>query len=366
MRICILGWYGTETLGDRAILDGIIKIFRRQNKNVQFVIGAIYPFYTQRTIFEDANLFDDDIEIFDEKSLPEMKKNIKKSDMVLMGGGPLMDLLEMYLIHKGFSYAKRYNKPRLLCGCGFGPFYQEEYLNLTKQILDITDLAIFRDENSAKKAKDLCADLKCCYLPDPAIISIMEYKNTVIVEKNNSVAVNFRMFPKGFYGDSEFEVNDAAQIVEFLAQRYDDVKLVPMHTFFAGGDDRVFLNEIQKQVPQKNVKLVNVPQSLYATYKIFAEAKACLGMRYHSVVMQTILNGNNFIIDYTANQKGGKIESFIAENDSDGFYNERKMDINNIKNVQSMLEVLEDNVHFEYSGKRNIVDEYLKHISVLF
>ena len=26
MNICILGWYGTETIGDRAILAGIISL----------------------------------------------------------------------------------------------------------------------------------------------------------------------------------------------------------------------------------------------------------------------------------------------------------------------------------------------------
>lgn len=365
MRICILGWYGTETLGDRAILDGIIKIFRKQYADVRFAIGAIYTFYTERTVYEDSNLFGSDIEIFNEKSLHEMKKIIKNSDMVLMGGGPLMDLLEMYLIHKGFCYAKRYHKPTVLCGCGLGPIYKEEYLNITKRILDITDLAIFRDENSEKKAKEMCKKLNCCYLPDPAIVSIIEYKKTVVPQKNNSVAVNFRMFPKGFYGESEFGVTDAVKIVECLSDKYDEVKLVPMHTFFAGGDDRIFLNDIKKQVQKGNVTLVNVPQGLYDTYRMFAEAQACVGMRYHSVVMQTILNGNNFIIDYTVNQKGGKIESFISETDEKGFYNKRKISINDISNAASMLEVLDDNVAFEYVERCDIIDEYIKQLSTL-
>lgn len=365
MRICILGWYGTETLGDRAILDGIIKIFRSYKKELQFVIGSLYPFYTERTIYEDSNLFGKDISIFDEKSLSDMKRNIKSSDIVLMGGGPLMDLGEMYLIEKGFTFARRYYKPTLLCGCGLGPIYQDEYMLVAKQILELTDLAIFRDKNSEEKARRLCGSTKCIYLPDPAIVSVLEYKKNHTLVRNEDVAVNFRMFPKGFYGDSEFDVSDAAGIVEALANKYETVKLVPMHTFYVGGDDRVFLNEIQKKVHKSNVELINTPQSLYATYRIFAEAKACVGMRYHSVVMQTILNGNNYIIDYTANKKGGKIASFIEETDAEGFYDNRRVDINQIKDANVNMDILCENHHFEYSLKSNFIEDYVKNINTL-
>lgn len=366
MKVCILGWYGTETLGDRAILDGIIKIFESFQKDVYFNLGSLYPFYTERTLYEDANLFGENIRIFDEKSLSELKKNVKDSDMVLMGGGPLMDLREMYLICEGFRYARRYHKPTLLCGCGFGPINEPEYMEVTKQLLDYTDLAIFRDKNSAEKAGTLCENKeKCCYLPDPAIVSVLDYKRKHSVTGNKDIAVNFRRFPKGYYGNSEFDVSDAAKLVSHMAKQYESVKLVPMHTFYMGGDDRVFLNAIQREAKKENVELLNTPQSLYATYKLFAKAGACVGMRYHSVVMQTILNGNNFIIDYTANQKGGKIASFIEETDGSGFYNERKADINDLQHIETALDVLKKNTHFEYTEKTNIMKEYVKKIHTL-
>ena len=46
------------------------------------------------------------------------------------------------------------------------------------------------------------------------------------------------------------------------------------------------------------------PLSLYETMKIYYDAEYCYGMRFHSVLLQTILNGNNIILDYTDPTKG--------------------------------------------------------------
>jgi hypothetical protein len=45
-------------------------------------------------------------------------------------------------------------------------------------------------------------------------------------------------------------------------------------------------------------------------------------MRFHSVLLQTIVNGSNYILDYTEIKKG-KIVGFVNDIDNDGFYNNR-------------------------------------------
>ena len=53
MKLCVLGWYGSETLGDRAILDGIIYIYSQLFDSLEVDIGSLFPVLTERTIFED-------------------------------------------------------------------------------------------------------------------------------------------------------------------------------------------------------------------------------------------------------------------------------------------------------------------------
>ena len=69
-------------------------------------------------------------------------------------------------------------------------------------------------------------------------------------------------------------------------------------------------------------------------------------MRYHSVLFQTVLNGNNFILDYT-NKKSGKIRSFLDEYGLNGFYKSR------------YINLLEDditNLQFDFNEEKNGVD----------
>lgn len=311
MNLCILGWYGTETLGDRAILDGIIKIFSKYFFIKKIYIGSLYPFLTERTLFEDKDLiglYEFPIQVFCESNVKELHRFCAKSDVVIMGGGPLMDLDQMYLIYEGFKTARKYHKYTILFGCGVGPITRTEYAEVLREIFRCTNLIIFRDIDSYKTALEKWkGKLESFVLDDPAIISIQTFKDGFKQEMQPYIAVNFREYPLD-YGNSSFGVEHAANIVSHILNCNCFVKLVPMHTFWVGGDDREFLSRIYFKLHNKRVSVESKPLSLIDLYKLYANAAGCIGMRYHSVVMQTILNGNNYIIDYTG--KKGKIDSF--------------------------------------------------------
>lgn len=336
-------------MGDRAILDGIIKIFSKTYGTCNIAIGSLYPFFTEHTLLKDRDEYLNEnneikLSIFDQKSSSELKKNVKNSNLVIMGGGPIMDLEELYIIKKGFEIAHRNKIKTCLLGCGIGPLNNNRLINVTKQILKNTDLGIFRDNNSKEVAKKYCnsKEKKIYCLPDPAVVSILFYKqnNKNEIKQNNEIVVNFRQHPAE-YDNSNNSIDDIlSSIIKGISKNYNSVRLVPMHTFFIGGDDRVYLSKIKNMIPENNISVINKPMSLYEMYKIYSEAEACIGMRYHSVVMQTILNGNNYIVDYTS-PKTGKISGFINELDKKEFYNDRyynyttgeMFDIENISNV---------------------------------
>ena len=59
IRVLIIGWYGTETIGDRAILAGILRSLDSYlNSDILLTIGSLYPYISERTIFEDRELYD--------------------------------------------------------------------------------------------------------------------------------------------------------------------------------------------------------------------------------------------------------------------------------------------------------------------
>lgn len=316
-RITILGWYGTETIGDRAILDGIFITLNDVFGKFKVYLASLYPFFSERTLLEDEGYYKIsapgiEIEIVDECRKKELYRAIKKSDYVLMGGGPIMDLNQLTIISDAFRYAKRCKKITAIFGAGLGPLKGKYYICETERLLKYSDYIFLRDELSCNLVKELYGECFTCEcFGDPAIISIKKYKDHNKSSKAQYSVCNLREYPEGEYGEVSYSVQDTLlDILDGFAEKSKRVILVPMHTFDIGGDDRVFLSYMKNSLERKNIEMLEHPISLAETYEMFFNADTCLGMRYHSVVMQTILNGNNYIVDYTDPQNG-KIAGFL-------------------------------------------------------
>lgn len=343
MNICILGWYGTETLGDRAILDGIVHIFTTIEANIKISIGSLYPIVTERTIFEDIDFYRshaDSVEVkqFDVKDKKALHMTIRQADIVIMGGGPLMDLVELFIIQHAFKYAKKYGKVTALIGCGYGPLSRKEYIKCVHDIIRFSDLVIMRSESCREQILRLCEDEdkhKVYTSKDPAEISVIEYRkrcipNAYLSEQMNTDPdwiMNIRDLDY-VYGTKDHYYPMVKKLVRKIAEQVPRLCLMPMHSFSIGGDDRYIQNMIAQDLDLKNLFVMEKPLSLQECYDKVRNAAGCIGMRYHSIVFQTYLNGNNYLIDYT-DPKVGKISAFLAMIDHQHFYTDRYINILN-------------------------------------
>lgn len=376
MKICILGWYGTETLGDRAIIEGIIKIFNVIEENNEIYIGSLYPFFTERTLIEEQEALvylgiKSRISYFDVRIGEELKKYIKRSDIVIMGGGPLMDLLELDIIDKAFVYAKKENKKTGVIGCGIGPLKIKEFRKSVYNILKNSDLNIFRDKNSLKEAKILNKefsgkiDEKTLYSSfDPAIIPIAFYKSKNL-EKKNRVVVNFRDLN---FKSSDEELkkirNKLKVFLKQISNIYEEVLLLPNHIFNIGGDDRLFFSSLKLDLLEySNIIIEHHPKSLFETFKIIEESKAAIGMRYHAILFQTFLNGNNYILDYTDFKKG-KIKSFLVDIDKNNFYENRYYSLSNLKK-EIEFKITEEKFEYDFNIFTQTINFYIEKIKAV-
>lgn len=365
MNICILGWYGSETMGDRAILDGIIKIFEAYSENNKYYLGSLIPFFTERTLYQDKVYYSENdnlnIEVFCEKDKNDLKDIIRKSDFVIMGGGPIMDILEIYIIRKAFIYAKKKGIKTGIIGCGFGPFHEGYFATVANDIIRLSDINIFRDEYSSKRAKSCSCETSIVTLSDPAVISALCYREKHNVKHEDYIAINYRDTRFTVYKDKIYDVMDNLyKLTSSIASAYKEVKMIPMHSFFWGGDDRSYFAEMFMDRRISNVNVIYEPQSLYELYDSYSAAKGCVGMRYHAVVLQTILNGNNIILDYSENNTG-KISGFINELNSD-FYNDRYSIIEAPELLASSdyISILNNNELFNYNKKStDIINDYI-------
>lgn len=335
IKVLIIGWYGTETIGDRAILAGLLNSLHINFKaEIQLTIGSLYPYITERTVSEDQELYEVlsptvvGCEIIDSRDHTVLCSKILNSDILLMGGGPLMDLQELWMVNYAFSFAKRRGVPTAIAGCGVGPLRNPKLQRCLAKIFSNSDLIILRDQKSAEAASKIYhlkynEPKQFITAIDPAVTCALAYKSMAPASiKNDTLVASVRQFPNEYLLSdiSIDEVNN--NVISALANVVEEnavssINFVPMCYHHLGVDDRYYMTILKNKLPNLDCSIQKEPLSLMETMQLFLASKLALGMRFHSVVLQTLLAESNIIFDYTGGL-GGKIRNFIADVAPDG------------------------------------------------
>ena len=317
-RVFILGWYGTETVGDKAILGGIVDHYNEELNNVEFIIGSVYPFITERTCYELSI----DAKVVSTKTF-DLLAYAKSSDIIVMGGGPLMDINELFVPLLGFKVAKAYKRKTVVFGCGIGPLKSDRFETAVKDILKLSDEIKLRDQKSIEVAKLYGITKKIEFFGDPAKHYISSLNGTMKIEQEKIITCYLRDWTfEYFNGDEEAFVIEKQKFEEGLAKliknqaNYKNVERIEfhhMHNFVIGNDDRDFSRYfIEKYFKDDkrvwfNKKLSTV-DSIARTMK---RSQLNICMRFHSVLFAHTLETNFIAIDYTL---GGKIHAYLKDN----------------------------------------------------
>lgn len=373
MEITIIGWYGTETIGDRAILAGLFSFFAKVYGEFEIKLGSLYPFFSERTINEDYSFYkeimekDFKIEIFNSKDSKELEHAIKESDLVAMGGGPLMDLSELFMVEYAFKKARKLGKKTALLGCGVGPLFHKKYRKSVFEIAQHSDIVILRDSKSKENLQEIYKEFNKYFDEsfvntsyDPAVECTLEFNKRNTSAQQDYIAINLRKFPLEYNKQKESKnINEELKkFIKNVALKYSEkeIRLIPMHYFYIGNDDRFFLNSIAMDLNLENIKVQNPNLTLKETMKVYQNAYFNVGMRFHSVVLQTVASGKNYVLDYTEPKKG-KIYGFLSDIDKVGFYESRYISLQEDEIDTDMLQ--NENAKFELDA-----DEISNHLNI--
>ncbi|EIF50099.1 polysaccharide pyruvyl transferase family protein [Sulfurovum sp. AR] len=373
MKITIIGWYGTETIGDRAILAGLFSFFAKVYDDFEINLGSLYPFFSERTTNEDFSFYkeltkkDFKIEIFNSKDSKELIHVIKQSDVVAMGGGPLMDISELFMVEYAFKKARKLGKKTALLGCGVGPLFHKKYRKSVLEIVQHSDIVILRDSKSKENLQEIYKEFNRYFDEsavnisyDPAVECVLQFNKENTPTQQDYIAINLREFPIEYnkQNDSKNINEELKRFIKNVALKYTDkdIRLIPMHYFHIGNDDRVFLNSIAMDLKCENIKVQNPNLTLKETIEVYQNAYFNIGMRFHSIVLQTIASAKNYILDYTEPKKG-KIYGFLKDIDKDRFYESRYI---SLQEGEISTEILQnESEQFELN-----VDEIDKHLKI--
>ena len=244
-----------------------------------------------------------------------------------------------------------------------GPLKKKRHQKAALSIIKHSDCTILRDQISKEVLLKLSQDFNEQLNPekiftslDPAVQCLFEYQRlnsqNSIPEEKDYITVNLREFPAEYSRENKsIRINQLLfQIVNMLSDKFEDkkIRLIPMHYFHVGNDDRLFLNKIAIQLNKPNLDVQNINLTLEETMAVFEHAMLNIGMRFHSVVFQSILNGKNIILDYTEPQKG-KIYGFLSDMHALKFYENRYINLQQVTNFsQDFFEKVQWEETFTY------------------
>lgn len=351
--ILICGWYGTETLGDKAIIGGIINSIKNKfGENIKIYVASLYPYVTEMT----------------KRQMPEFKnckiltieqaiQKANQMDFVMFGGGPLMAIDSIAPMQIIFENAKKGKASTIIAGCGVGPLGDERYNNSIKRILELSDYRIYRDIKSKQNAIDLGVDAEEDVVSeDPAFTWLKSVRdnNTILNSErfsynadNKVLLLGLRDFPWKEYAQhlSEKESvlikeNYEKVITETLRCLVESdesliIKPLPMCTNHFGSDDRWFYRNLFRDsgIPLKNLdfSLCGREMEPIVYCNEFIHADALLAMRFHSFVFGLALGTPSLALDYTLGK--GKVLS-LAEK-----FNSSTVSLSDIKTEHLLNEI---------------------------
>jgi len=323
-KILILGWYGTETVGDKAILGGILANYKKQYVNCEFIVASIYPYITERTKSE----LNENFKVIDAYSI-NFFKSICVVDEVVMGGGPLMDLEELSIPYLGFYFAKLKNKVCTVYGCGLGPLNFEKYREAVFQILLLADLIKVRDSASVEFAKNLLGNSssqKMIELTQDPAIKYVESIKSIPTTQVNELCLFLREWTYEYSSHISYEIflknkkkleTSLKDLILIKARELGvkKIRFCHMHNFSLGSDDRdfsaKFINTYLNEIKDIEVTYDKGLSTIESITQSMQNSRFNICMRFHSVVFAQTLSVEYLAIDYTL---GGKILGFLKDN----------------------------------------------------
>jgi polysaccharide pyruvyl transferase WcaK-like protein len=244
--------------------------------------------------------------------------------LVLIGGGPLMDLVEMYDLVRVMHTARQRGVPTLIAGCGMGPARWPMTRWAIAALVGLSDRIVLRDRASLDAMRSIGLKTENAQAGvDPAFAHVLDLGVTPNTGRESRPQVGMAIrdwqwkFARPgaraqFRARREELVQVWADACDLMSERLGaDIVFVPMHTLHTGGDDRWLHAEVRSRVRHGGACRLSVsPASPVSVVQAISRCDVVVGMRYHSLVFAAALGIPAVAVDYT---RGGKVAAFARE-----------------------------------------------------
>ena len=312
-QILLAGWYGTETAGDIAILEGIINEYLAVNPQLRFQVLSLFPYYTRTTIALWPEALRSRVRVVDYAGEAAWQATLD-CDAVVMAGGPLMDIADTRKILCLFKRFADLDKPRVIEGCGVGPLNNAEFRWNVIRIARLATRISVRDSASRETLRFYGLRKPIAVRLDPAVTFIRSQG----IHHHGSEQKVIRCFLRELTCEypqattSAQAMSNIEMLLRHLLVWYPEhcIELWAMHHFPIGMDDRLFARQLVKEIGNSRITFDWEPRTPKEIITAMAAADFCVCMRFHSCVFASEVGVPFMAIDYT---DGGKIKAFFDD-----------------------------------------------------
>lgn len=338
-RIIISPGDASYNTGDESILAGTISLLREFVPEADLCVFANLPERISRIYGVDA-ISKGKGPIAAIKSLPSAVREIKRSDLLIWGGGQLLQDISSRLyipFHiSRLALAIAFRKPSIVYSIGAGPIRTFSGRMLTRLLLNRASRITVRDASSADTIAACGVDrAKITQVPDPALVlkpdphfdaqkclsnlGIDTQKPIIGVAIRRLFHRNFGLLPislrvrmglispkqRSRFGEFKAEV---ASFLDYLVSRYGfQVLFLPMYTH-KGQNDQGVGRELAELMVQKD-NVFHLPPKLECRQmlSIISKMYAMLAVRMHAAVLSAVAGVPLISVHYAP-----KGESFMS------------------------------------------------------
>ena len=306
-RIVISGYYGFNNIGDESILKAVVDNLRDRIEDIDITVLSQNPQSTQEKF---------GVKAVDRMSIAKIVKSIVKSDLLISGGG---SLLQDVTSKKSILYylavmwiALFFRKKVFIYSQGIGPVNSGMNRRLMIKTLKKVDYIVVRDEGSREFL------LECGLSPEKMLVTAdpvirikkpdLEEGRKILEEADFDFSTDtpkIGIAIKGKLKDEDF-LSEICIGIQGLISRYDArIVLIPFHF----SEDMPITEEIQRRIGGR-VTCIKKKCLTEEMLSIIGNMDLLVGVRLHSLIHSAIMEVPMIGISYDP-----KVNSFMKSMD---------------------------------------------------
>ncbi len=343
-KILLAGYYGFNNIGDEAILEMFLKILEKKvdKKNIRILTAD--PDKTEKKF---------NIKGIDRYSFVKVNKAIKEADVVLVGGGSLLQDVTskksiyyyLYIIY----ISKLLNKKIALLSQGIGPINGKINKIVASKVLKKVDYISVRDKNSLEELRKIGLDKKDIMLAADPVIN---YKSNFKSKNKNRINIGFSL--------REWQESNIINLINRLISSFDEKKYEFTFIPFHYDEDVRILENVNCN--GRNCNIIRDRKRIDEVYEIISNLDLMVGVRLHSLIFAAAAKIPVIGISYDP-----KVENFLKSIGEKNIFhindiNEKELYNEIIHKLESKnLDILKiEELKVTEKNNINIIDELIK------